>query len=387
MTLPSHEHLQNFIRHVTTAATNAALYDLEHRQVARLCRQAFAELQLLLKTAQPVSLKLIDKQLVFENRPVAHNIMVQRLLSALEQYGISHLRIEQGVYSEELLGLINILSKRPDRQIDLAGSEHIHFGQVEVRYRSAESCQRSSELLLADVANKEADSYMNIYQSAQKRQKIDIAAISEIVSGFVSGFTELSDVFLALAPLRSMDEYTYTHSTNICLLNLAQARQLGIEGQLLHDIGIAAMLHDVGKMFIPPAILSKSAKLTEDEWQIMQQHPRLGAEYLLTTPGIPRLAVVTAYEHHMHFNGQGYPQTGRPWTINLCSHLTAISDTYDAMRTQRSYEESLELDQISTIMRNLAGTKLHPQLTYNFLHMLHKLEKDNLGSPLGNMLD
>ncbi|WP_303720425.1 HD-GYP domain-containing protein [Malonomonas rubra] len=381
MSLVSQEHLQNFIRHLITAATNAALYNLEHLQVARLCRQAFGEVQKLLKKHSDITLKIIEKQLIFDNRPVEQSLMVQRLLSALEQYNISHLRIEQEVSKEEILGLINTLSKRPERQIALAGSEHIHFGQIEVRYRSPENCWRSTELLLADIANKEADRYMDLYRSVQNHQKIDIGNVSEIVNGFVNAFTEFSDVFLALAPLRSMDEYTYTHSTNICMLNLAQAKQLGIKGHLLNDIGIAAMLHDVGKMFISPGILSKASRLTDEEWQIMQQHPRLGAEYLLNTPGVPRLAVVTAYEHHMHYNGQGYPRTRHPRKMNLCSHMTAISDTYDAMRTQRSYEESLELDQITNIMLDLAGTRLHPQLTYNFLHMLSELEKENLGSP------
>ena len=179
---------------------------------------------------------------------------------------------------------------------------------------------------------------------------------------------------MAIAPLRSMDEYSYTHSTNICMLNLAQAKVLGIEGRLLNDIGVAAMLHDVGKMFISPAILSKSNKLTQQEWQIMQQHPRLGAEYLLNTPGIPRLAVVTAYEHHMRYDNQGYPQQKRSWQQHICSYMTAISDTYDAMRTHRAYEESLETDQIISIMLDLAGTKLHPQLTYSFLQILTTLD-------------
>ena len=151
---------------------------------------------------------------------------------------------------------------------------------------------------------------------------------------------------------------------------------LGIEGQLLNDIGIAAMLHDVGKMFISPDILGKSSKLTEDEWQIMQQHPRLGAEYLINTPGVPRLAVVTAFEHHMRYDQLGYPKTKHSWKPHLCSHMTAISDTYDAMRTHRAYEESLQLDQIITIMLDLAGNKLHPQLTYSFLQILSGLDKN-----------
>jgi HD-GYP domain-containing protein (c-di-GMP phosphodiesterase class II) len=380
MSPASHEHLQRFIRLLTTAAANAALYNLEHIQVARLCRQAMEELLTLFNSHQNITLKIIEDQLIFDNKPVKSNLAVQRLIKALEQYSISHLQIDPGVYSEELLGLINTLSKRPERHVDLMESEHIHYSQVEVRYRSQENSLRSTDLLLTDIANKEADRYMDLYQAAQNHKPINISNVAEIVNGFVNAFSEHSEAFLAIAPLRSMDEYTYTHSTNICLLNLAQARQLGIEGQQLNDIGIAAMLHDVGKMFISPGILSKTEQLTDAEWQEMQQHPRLGAEYLLATPGVPRLAVVTAYEHHMRYDGKGYPQPNRPWQMNLCSHMTAISDTYDAMRTQRSYEESLELDEIINIMLDLAGNKLHPQLTYSFLQLLDKLESDSIGT-------
>ncbi len=377
MSTSSQAHLQRFIQLLTTASANAALYHLEHLQVSRLCRQALDQLTTLFNSHSDLTLKIIDEQLIFDNKPVANNLAVKRLIKALEQHNISHLCIEPGIYSEELLGLINTLSKRPERQVDLTESEHIHFSQVEVRYRSQDNSLQSADLLLTDIANKEADRYMDMYTSVQNHQKIDVSSVSEIVGGFVDAFSEQSEVFLAVAPLRSMDEYTYTHSTNICLLNLAQARQLGIEGQQLNEIGIAAMLHDVGKMFISPGILGKTEALDEEEWGIMQQHPRLGAEYLLGTPGVPHLAVVTAYEHHMQYNGQGYPKTNRPWEMNLCSHMTAISDTYDAMRTTRSYEDSLEYDEIINIMLNLAGTKLHPQLTYSFLQLLDKLEKEN----------
>ncbi len=107
----------------------------------------------------------------------------------------------------------------------------------------------------------------------------------------------------------------------------------------------------------------------------MQQHPVLGADYLLKTPGVPRLAVVTAYEHHMRFDGTGYPRGQQPWTQHICSHMTAISDAYDAMRTHRAYDKAMDLDQITSIMMNLAGTKLHPQLTRNFINILRRLEQ------------
>ena len=370
------DHLQKFIRLITTAAANASLYHPEHRQVLRLNKQAMNELHLLFNVYSDITLKVIDEQLVFTNKPVAGNLAVKRLLDSLGRNGISHLQIEPGVYAEELLGLINLLSKSPDKQMEIKSSENIHFGQVEIRYKNRNSAQLAG-LNLAEIAESEADHFMEMYQTARNKKKLELTGINDIVNGFVDAFNTQSDAFMAIAPLRSMDEYTYTHSTNICMLNLAQAKVLGIEGQLLNDIGIAAMLHDVGKMFISPDILSKSNELTEEEWQIMQQHPRLGAEYLLNTPGVPRLAVVTAFEHHMRYDNSGYPDTTRPWKQHICSHMTAISDTYDAMRTHRAYEESLEIDQIISIMLNLAGNKLHPQLTYSFLQILSNLDKSS----------
>ncbi len=374
MTVAQRDHLQKLIRLLTTAAANVALYSPEHRQVLRLNKQALNELHILFNTYSDITLKVIDEQLIFANQPVSENLAVNRLLEALTRNGISHLQIEPDVYAEELLGLINVLSKNPDKQIEIKGSENIHYGRVEVRHKSLGGHQFSG-LDLADISEYEAERFMDIYQTVRSRKKLEMAGINEIVDGFINAFNSQSDAFMAIAPLRSMDEYTYTHSTNICMLNLAQAKVLGIEGQLLNDIGIAAMLHDVGKMFISPDILSKSGQLTEEEWQIMQQHPRLGAEYLLNTPGVPRLAVVTAYEHHMRYDSQGYPRTNRSWQQHICSYMTAISDTYDAMRTHRVYEEALGTDQIISIMLELAGTKLHPQLTYSFLQVISDLDK------------
>lgn len=369
--------VQQVIRLLTTAAANAALYNPEHRQVLRFNKQALAALQELLDIHGHLTLKLIDGQLIHDNLPVEQNLSVDRLLNTMNRLGISYLQINSGIYGEELLGLVTLFSKSNLDEASPVNSDHIKFGRVEIRYRQPDVMENVS-LSLSQIADHEADRIMELYQDARNHRKVDMSGINEIVTGFVSSFNQQGEAFLALAPLRAIDEYTYTHSTNICLLNLAQARALGIEGQLLNDIGVAAMLHDVGKMFISPEILGKSGELSEEEWAIMQQHPRLGAEYLLNSPGVPKLAVITAFEHHMRYDGIGYPKTSQPWKQHPCSFMTAISDTYDAMRTRRAYEESLDLNEIISIMLKLAGNKLHPQLTYNFLNILTQLDQPDL---------
>ncbi len=293
------------------------------------------------------------------------------------QLKISYVCIEPGLSVEELISLVDNLSERHKTNNIPRKTEHILFGRLEVkttRGSEREIPSRSVATDFSEIAAQERDKFMDLYQSVNQNKRLDAIGISEIVGNFVSAFGSHSDVLLALAPLRSMDEYSYTHSTNICLLNLAQAKLLGIEGPLLNEIGIAAMLHDVGKMFISPDILNKQGKLDSQEWELVRQHPQRGAEYLLNSPGIPRLAVVTAYEHHIGYDGKGYPETPHDRPLNTCSYMTSISDVYDALRTRRSYREPLSFEQITKIMLDSAGKSLHPELTRSFLNALEHLE-------------
>lgn len=377
MRKPDEKYLQLFIRHITTAAANASLYQLEHPQVLNLCLKALEQLKTVFSLSPEINLKIIDNRLIFNDQPVERNLSIERLINNLVNLKISYLRIEAGTSIEELLTLVEVLDKRNSTDNIPKKTEHIQFGRVEVRYQKdneIDCCRATLTTDFSEVIEQERDKFLEIYQGINKKSQNNVVGISEIVGRFVDTFGTHSDVLLALAPLRSMDEYAYTHSTNICLLNLAQAKLLGIEGPLLNEIGIAAMLHDVGKMFIPPEILNKKGKLNKEEWKIMRQHPQLGAEYLLNTPGIPRLAVVTAYEHHIGYDGQGYPATPHNWKLNTCSYMTSISDVYDALRTRRSYKEPLSIKTISAIMSDSAGKSLHPELTASFLNALAQLE-------------
>ena len=117
---------------------------------------------------------------------------------------------------------------------------------------------------------------------------------------------------------------------------MGQARGLGIDGPLLREFGLAALMHDIGKVKTPLEMLNKPDKLTDDEFAIMKRHTVDGAEILRRTPDIPALAPVVAFEHHLRLDGSGYPNgVSRP-TLNLGTMLCSIADVYDAMRSQRA---------------------------------------------------
>lgn len=393
--------IDHCLRHLTTAISTSKLYSPQHKQVIKLCRMAHTSLQQALAGQEALSLMRVDEQLAVDEHPLSRSMYIERFARTLKLNGIGHIKFISQISTEELHSFICSLSSRGKVT---NSSENLRLGQVEVRHRSygaepvsgsgdagqapsAEAIEAfnsnilvESKQILEEVSSEELARIMEVYEAARKNRRLQVVGLSEIVAGFIDVFAGYADPLLTLVPLRNMDEYTFTHSLNVCLLNLAQATALGIEGQLLHDIGLSAMLHDVGKLFIPEEILQKPGQLDEKEWKLMQEHPVRGAEYLLDNPGVPRMAVINAYEHHLRFDLRGYPHVKDEWKQNLCSQITSISDIFDSLRTRRPYREPLEIEAVLINIEQLMGSQLHPLLVENFLRLMKKvstMKKEN----------
>jgi len=374
--------LLDFIRHLASAVTTAQMYPLTHRQVANLCSQAVDALHMAIDKDSEISIKRIDDQIILGGKPLGGGMYPVRLANMLKHRGIGNLKISRFVDRDEVLDLIAGLARK-DRS-EIKSTENIRLGTLELRYNptddsGAAATGEKGEALqqqFSDMTEEQMARLMEIYEATSKKKKIHSVGISEIVSSFIAAFTREANPLLALAPLREMDEYTFTHSINVCILNLAQASALGIEGPLLHDIGVAALLHDVGKLQIPVEILNKTEKLTESDWQIIKRHPIEGAKFLINAPGVPRLAVATAYEHHIRFDASGYPQSAGLREQSISSHMTALSDTYDSMLTHRPYSPASPLEEVATTLKYMGGGQLHPLLTENFMKILARFYPD-----------
>jgi putative nucleotidyltransferase with HDIG domain len=193
-----------------------------------------------------------------------------------------------------------------------------------------------------------------------------------MVKGFILGFRQEINPLSLLATLKSVNEYTFTHVTNVCILTMSLAEFVGIKGEYLHKIGVASLLHDIGKIFIPDEILSKPGMLTPEERRTIESHTVKGARYLMGIEGIPKLAVLAALEHHQKFDGKGYPSIKGGWTPNITSQLICVADVFDAMRSKRSYQESHSLEKIEGVLVKGKGTSFNPLLVDHFLKMIRR---------------
>ena len=143
-------------------------------------------------------------------------------------------------------------------------------------------------------------------------------------------------------------------------------------GEHLHQIDVALMLRDVGKLFIPNEMVNKVRKLTREDRSAIEAHTVKGALHLMGLAGIPKLAALAALEHHIKYDGSGYPSIQAGWKPNLVSQMIAISDVFDAMPTKDPSQKSRPLDKIVWVLNKGKGTSFNPQLVDHFLKLIKK---------------
>ena len=191
-----------------------------------------------------------------------------------------------------------------------------------------------------------------------------------MVDGLAQAVAQNRTALLALTTLKNYDNYTFTHMVNVSILTMGQARGLGIDGPLLREFGLAALMHDIGKVRTPLEILNKPDKLTDDEFTIMKRHTVEGAEILRKTPDIPTLAPVVAFEHHLRLDGTGYPHGVTRPSLNVGTMLCSIADVYDAMRSQRSYQQAFPTDRILEVLKRNDGKQFDQHLVRRFAQLI-----------------
>jgi putative nucleotidyltransferase with HDIG domain len=180
---------------------------------------------------------------------------------------------------------------------------------------------------------------------------------------------------LPLLQLKEFDQYTTTHSMNVSVLAMALGEFLELGGATVRALGVAGLLHDLGKVCIPREILVKPGKLTESERQVVREHPVVGARMLLASPDPMELAAVVAYEHHIMLDGGGYPALHDARGAQYASRLVHLCDVYDALRTNRPYRHAWDSDRALEYIESRAGVEFDPAIAQSFIAMMRKWDQ------------
>ena len=369
----------DLLRRLAAAIRGAQLYAPGHPLVTRSVTSLLETLATAHQYMPSVTIGIVGEDLVVGDIPIRDAASTMgELMRRVQQAGIERIVIDRGVQSDEIVRLVETVSRSEsgDQTAALSRLPHIRVGRLQVDEQTdAGVGDIATFRKLYDDAVKVAET---LWESTGVEGIPDADEARGMVDSLAQAVAQNRTALLALTALKNYDNYTFTHMVNVSILTMGQARGVGIDGSLLREFGLAALMHDIGKVKTPNEILNKPDKLTEQEYEILKKHTVDGAQILRKTPEMPTLAPVVAFEHHLRADGTGYPSAQRP-QLNLATTLCGIADVYDAMRSQRVYQPAFPTDRILAVLQRNDGKQFDQNLVRRFVQLVGIY-------PVGNMV-
>jgi len=215
-----------------------------------------------------------------------------------------------------------------------------------------------------------------VLTGAHLGKRLNLRHAKRVVQNMVDLIMEEEFTLMGLTTLKDYDNYTFYHSVNVCIYSLALGKRLGMTRAQLSELGVAALLHDIGKTKIPIEILHKSGAFSAEDMEVMKQHPELGVRELVKMRGLSSLAfksMVASFEHHLNYDPSlvGYPRMRDPFRPHVIGRMVAIADCFDAMTTKRCYTpRAVTRDKALAFMLSQGGKKFDPVLVKIFANLV-----------------
>jgi HD-GYP domain-containing protein (c-di-GMP phosphodiesterase class II) len=233
------------------------------------------------------------------------------------------------------------------------------LGKFEKEFSRAGRVYENAELVVA-----------NFMCTVENGGGIDSILAKNAVAECVESVLHSPDAMLWLSQLRNRDEYTAQHSLNVCILSIVLGRHINLSVADLNKVGLCGMMHDVGKLLIPPEILHKSTPLDEEETRTMKTHTRLGYNLLKSSDNMNASAATVALTHHEQLDGRGYPRRMQESGISQFTKIVSIANCYDSMTSDKAYQKGKTHLEATHILTNLSGTHFDPTLVVKFIESI-----------------
>jgi putative nucleotidyltransferase with HDIG domain len=358
------------------------LYPEGHPSREKAVDSAYEELDgLTMTSGDPPAFTFLDDEVVFGRerlRELKSWDWGKRLIAA----GIQRLEFERKVtrdefdsFLQEVLGrmMLSTVDTTEARQMRSLG---IRYGAVGLQGQemfdpaldAAFAALPSGALRL--TLGEEAETFKWLHKEVQSGGAVPLLEAEAVVRSLSVAMHGDSRMVLPLLKLKEFDQYTTTHSLNVAVLAMGLAESLGCRPKEIRAIGVAGLLHDIGKIRIPIEVLTKPGKLSDEERTIMNSHPVDGARVIMQSDEDLGMAATVAYEHHVMLNGGGYPGMHYPRECTMASRLVHVCDVYDALSTKRPYRDAWPSDRTMQYLEERAGTEFDPEIVAAFIRTL-----------------
>jgi putative nucleotidyltransferase with HDIG domain len=298
----------------------------------------------------------------------------------LAQAGIQRLEFEDKVSRDDFEGFLEeVLARLTLSAIDSTEARQmrrssIRFGAVGLKGETELAAEPLPTATISFSLGEEADTLRWLQREVQTTGAVPLSEAEAVVRSLAVAMHGGRQVMLPLLHLKEFDQYTTTHSMNVAVLSMALGEFLGLAARDVRGLGMAGLLHDIGKTKIPLEVLTKPGKLTDEERVMMNGHPAAGARLLFASDEDLDLPIIVAYEHHIMINGGGYPVLHYGRACHHASTLVHVCDVYDALRTKRPYRDAWAFEKTLGYLEERSGMEFDPALVTAFTGMMRQWE-------------
>ena len=383
------EIIEELIKRLARAIQIVRIYEQDHQLTKEALTDLHGLLAEILSVRDMITLGIVGNEFAFEKEPLYElSQRRQNLIQHFKSLGVKKIVFMPGIDTAELYRFCQLLGMKADAMdaeeglqgmFDSAGFEHIAIGDIgALRRGEADSIrqERLQDLVKKDYRN--SIKYLTkTFKELKTNQKLNTDSARQIVDGLMKNLMKNKNLLLLMTSMKSHDEDVFEHGVNVAIFTLLQGEMLGIEKKYLVDMGMAAMLHDIGRLsdtvtqgFYQTSWFEKTEKTPEQEEEEQNKQDVKGAKILLETEGIGALPAIAAFEHNIKYDMTGGPAKKYGKQLNLVSMLISISDYYDKMRKEPFYYEEGGPEKAYDEMMKLTGKQFHPDLLNNFFAVM-----------------
>ncbi len=373
-----------FLHVFAQALSTMTLYPDGHPARSRVIDAAYEQLTDLQRDEPRLEFSFLGHEVVF-GRVALREMNDWDWSARLANAGVQRLEFPESVSRDDFEHFLDeVMARLTLSAIDTTqmrsasgGQSAIRFGAIGIRGEkklSNEVPELTDAPAPAFSLVEEADTVRWMHQEVGGRGQLPLLEAEAIVRSLALAMHGDNQIVIPLLQLREFDEYTTTHSLNVSVLSMALAEYGGSSGREVRAMGVAGLLHDLGKVRIPKDILVKPGKLSDEERAVMQRHPVDGARIILESEQKLDLAAAVAYEHHIMIDGGGYPHMHFRRDCHHGSKLVHVCDVYDALRTRRPYRDAWESAKVLSYIEERGGTEFDASVARQFVEMMQTWE-------------
>ncbi len=374
-------NLEILVRHLNGAVKTLSLYSATHPAVVKFQQNILQALGTLLGEQESSQVGVTEDSLVVvEGIPwMGPHDQVNALLDRMRKRDVGTVTFLRGANMDDVRSLLEVLAMDPEalaeqggapRCLSLKGARHLMATSLKPSEEDASKGGMDRRQVVV-VYNNAVGAARAIMRKVRMGEYPQASEVRQMVEDLTDAVFKDKYAILGLTLLKSYDEYLFNHSVNVGILALALGHSLGLDQEVLREVGFGAFLHDIGKVSWPESLYRKPRELSPIEWELVRRHPTEGFKLVERMNG-SSIAKSIVLEHHVRFDrGEaGYPALPAGKEASFFGRLGCVADSYDAMTTHRPYQQALEPSRAVAEVRSASGTVFDPKLVEAFVQMI-----------------